>query len=386
MKAPRRIRETRLSGEPPAPASEASAHDGGHADSGTPANGSGITRRSFLGSVGVGVALAGIGSELVTFASPADAATTAPALATKRRVMARKVRTHAATLAYAQALPKHLTNNEEEDYPYVANFSKGLAHNVLGEVDAAAYAAVLRALSTGVASDFEAIPLGGTAKLRNPQAGLAFDLEGPDSHALAIRPAPRIDAAENSGEMAELYWMALARDVAFTDYGTSPLIAAAGADLSSMSDFRGPKVADTVTPGSIFRGPAAGELFGPYVSQFLLKDIPYGSLTISQRQRTLAPITNYMTAYSEWADIENGGPAAAPQQFDSTPRHMRNGRDLAAYVQVDALYEAYLNACLILLAMNAPFDAGNPYAGYIKTDAFATFGGPHVLTLVTEAA
>jgi hypothetical protein len=65
-------------------------------------------------------------------------------------------------------------------------------------------------------------------------------------------------------------------------------------------------------------------------------------------------------------------------------------RDLARYVQVDALYEAYLNACLILLAHKAPVDPGNPYVGN-KPDAatqvgFGTFGDPHVLSLVTEVA
>jgi len=48
-------------------------------------------------------------------------------------------------------------------------------------------------------------------------AGLAFDLEGPDSHACSIPPAPRFDSAEEAGEMVELYWIALARDVPFTD-------------------------------------------------------------------------------------------------------------------------------------------------------------------------
>ena len=55
-------------------------------------------------------------------------------------------------------------------------------------------------------------------------------------------------------------------------------------------------------------------------------------------------------------------------------------------MHVDALYEAYLNACLILLGMGAPFDLGNPYATATKQDAFATWGGPHVLSLVTEVA
>ena len=37
---------------------------------------------------------------------------------------------------------------------------------------------------------------------------------------------------------------------------------------------------------------------------------------------------------------------------------MKTPRDLATYVHYDALYEAYLNACLILLGMKAPLDPG----------------------------
>src|SRR5439155_544382 len=114
----------------------------------------------------------------------------------------------------------------------IGSYSKALPHNQLGEVDPNAYSALLTALSTGRREDFEAIPLGLGAKLTNPQSGLAFDLEGPDSHALFQRPAPALASAEAAGELAELYWMALSRDVHFADYDTSPIVAAAAADLS----------------------------------------------------------------------------------------------------------------------------------------------------------
>jgi hypothetical protein len=55
-------------------------------------------------------------------------------------------------------------------------------------------------------------------------------------------------------------------------------------------------------------------------------------------------------------------------------------------VHFDALYEAYLNACIILLEMPAPFDPGNPYIDSRNQDGFGTFGGPHILSLVTEVA
>src|SRR5205814_5750439 len=73
-------------------------------------------------------------------------------------------------------------------------------------------------------------------------------------------------------------------------------------------------------------------------------------------------------------------------QFEPARHFIRNLRDIATYVHFDALYEAYLNACLILLGMNAPFDPGNPYVHSLKQDGFGTFGGPHILSLVTEVA
>jgi len=350
------------------------------------------SRRALFAGIG-GVTALAVKASTIGFLLPArlkgaeaETAEAGPASARQRRNEAFQIRLRAALHQRDLPLPPHPDNGEEKDYPYLANYSKGLPHNRLGEVEPAAYQVLLEALSAGDDAAFERIPLGGVRPLRNPKAGTAFDLEGPDSHHLAIRPAPRIDGPENSGEMAELYWMALARDVNFADYDRSRLIADACADLSSFSDFRGPKQSGSVTPATVFRGNTPGDQIGPYVSQFLLKDIPYGTLTISQRQRTVISDVDYMTDPVSWLRIQNGLNPLVTDSFDPTPRYIRNGRDLADYVHFDALYEAYLNACLILLGMGAPLDPGNPYLSLTKTDAFGTFGGPHILSLVTEVA
>ncbi|MFY9585158.1 MAG: vanadium-dependent haloperoxidase [Candidatus Acidiferrales bacterium] len=350
-----------------------------------------LTRRRFLGSVSgvTAVTLATGAAGLTTLLAPAQAgaAVFIPQNPQQRRTSARLTRLQAAQFSFTQELSVQTDNGEENDYggKRIANYSKGLPHNGLGEVDPAAYNQLLHALATGRNDDFEAIPLGGVRPLRNPQAGLAFDLEGPDAQHGAIRPAPRIDGAENSAEAAELYWMALARDVNFSDYASHPLPLAAAADLSGFSDFRGPKAGGVVTPATLFRGNTPDDLNGPYISQFLLKDIPYGSLTVSQRQQTVVPGVDYVTSLADWVHIQNGG-LSGSDSFDSTPRYIRSGRDIGQYVHVDALYEAYLNACLLLLGMGAPFDPGNPYTHMKKQDAFGTFGGPHILSLVTEVA
>ena len=84
--------------------------------------------------------------------------------------------------------------------------------------------------------------------------------------------------------------------------------------------------------------------------------------------------------------------------FDGSRRFIYTPRDLATYVHYDALYQAYLNATIILLGMQTPFDPafaslsgmrdrfvlGTPVMQ--NSGGFALYGGPHILTLVTEVA
>jgi hypothetical protein len=287
-------------------------------------------------------------------------------------------------------------NGDEKDYPdYSGSFHKGLLHNGFGEVDQAAYEALRQALlnrdsdpafENAIKLHRDDFPYG--RQLINPQAGFSSDTEGPNPKDLTIPPAPKVDSAEEAAEAIELYWMAVLRDVPFSRFHNHPLVAEACEELSKLEAFRGPRdEKGRVTPATLFRGSACGDLVGPYVSQFLLKDIPYGSLTISQRQKTTLPGVDYLTRWEDWLEAQNGFEKELPEdEFDTTPRHMRSMRDLGQYVHVDALYEAYLNACLILLGIGAPVDDGNPYKNSRKQQGFGTFGGPHILSLVCEVA
>lgn len=306
----------------------------------------------------------------------------------ERREQARKIRQDAAQLAFDRGChTTHENNGDEQRFRnYIGNFTKGLPHNKLGEVDTNAYHKFLQALRTAKPEDFEQIPLKLGRKLINPQAGLAFDLEGPDAWAVTIPKAPCVDSTEAAGEMIELYWMALLKDVNYTEYSSHDRTLEAAGELSHLTCFKGPKVEGRVIPETLFRGITPGDRKGPFLSQFLLKDIPYGSLKISQRQKTVVSRLDYMTDYNAWLDIQNGRDRTGQDQFDPTPRYIRNVRDMGQYVHVDALYQAYLNACLILLDIKASYDPGNPY-NMAKTQAgFGTFGGPHILSLVTEVA
>lgn len=138
---------------------------------------------------------------------------------------------------------------------------------------------MLTALASNKPEDFEEIrPLGCDRLLENPQAGLAFELEGADPAALFMPPAPCFAGEHEASEIAELYWMALARDVPFSQYATSATILDAVNDLNTnFSPHLSRYLPVALNAQTVFRGPTKGDQIGPYVSQFLLLDVPYGA-------------------------------------------------------------------------------------------------------------
>jgi hypothetical protein len=308
--------------------------------------------------------------------------------AADRLERAYEVRVQAAKLAQGGGIPRHRSNGDEERLPGIACYSKGLPHNALGEADPRAYETLLGALRTGRPEDFERIPLGGFVKLANPQAALAFDLLGPDACQPVCPPAPGFASPEQGGELIELYWQALARDVPFGEYEENPLIQEAARELSKLPEFRGPKEGGKITPRTLFRGATAGDLAGPYISQFLWKPIPWLPLKVEQKIRTAVPGVDYLTDRGGWLAVQNGS-IAGVNRFDEQPRYIRNGRDLGEYVHRDFTYQSFQGACLIALKAGTQPDGGNPYKHSRTQSAFGTFGQPYLLYLlavVTQVA
>jgi len=261
-------------------------------------------------------------------------------------------------------------------------------------------------------------------------AGLTFDLEGPDAQSVTMPPCPSIDSQELIAEMAEVYWMALCRDRPFADWATDTVIDEARASLAGLWWFRrdstnrltgstdrlasslarrrilGTNGTVPVPLEMVFRGVTPGEQAGPYLSQFLLIGnvginagdsahtlddgmIAYGALRTDQRVRVATAGVDYLTDWSQFLDVQNGADTRGRESYDTGYRFIATPRDLATYVHYDALYEAYLNACLVLLGLKAPADPGLPFERpdwVDKQQGFAQFGGPHILTLVTEVA
>jgi len=267
---------------------------------------------------------------------------------------------------------------------YVACFTKGLPKAQYGQVVPTAYDALLSAVQSGRPADFERIPKGAGRKLSNPQAAFAFHLEGADPHQFYLPAAPSISSSELAKEASELYWQALCRDVLFEDYPASPLVARAAEDLGRTSE-------------TVFRGNIQASMAGPYVSQFLLKPVPWGTTQFEQRSQVPIRSSDFVTTVSEWTQIQAGIPPWRETAFDPVPRYIRCGRDLAELVHYDFSYQFFLTAALILLdtgpstVLNAnPFKSvSNPYRYSDVEEGFVTFGQAEItdwLARVTSAA
>jgi hypothetical protein len=289
----------------------------------------------------------------------------------------------------------------------------------------------------------------GYRKLTSPLTGLVYDTQGGDAGAFAIGAAPQIASPEFAAEMAELYAMSLCRDVAFDNISSATGNAAGGITvqgivtaLQSVPFLNGGAVGNlsvgaqrrfatrgTITSGnSLFRGSTPGSKHGHWVSQFMLTgnsiDAPagkfvnlngsnatnnsaqpsfrgvfaevghndgfvfFGTQIIDQRSIVAQPGVDYLTNWAAWLDSQNGVDGNNLDIFLGRRRYLTTPRDIATYVHYDALYQAYLVACLIMAndRRNFPKDRGMPESRSNARSAFASFGGPHILSLVTEVA
>jgi hypothetical protein len=341
------------------------------------------SRRSFISSAACAAGAIGLSPLLGSSETKAEAAT---AFGRTRAVEAFEIRRNAALAEFNAPAALHTNNGDEQRYSNkIGNYSKGLPHNSLGEVELAPYNGYLNAIRSGQPSDFENITLGGITRLTNPQAGVAFGLEGADSGNLSEPPSPAVASQERADEAVENYWMALLRDVPFTDYPTDPMVSHACSELSNLSAFTGPRINGQVTPQTLFRGFTAGDVIGPYISQFLLQQVSFGALPLRQQYATYQPSMDYMTDFPSWLAVQNGRGPFALNAIDQQLRYLRNGRDVSAWVHVDLLYQAYFMAMLWLLR-NAGFNTGNPYNSSRTQVGFGTFGSPHISALMTEVS
>ena len=397
-----------------------------------------------------------------------------------RRQQALATRIAAAELAANRPHPRHVANDDEQKFrrqidkrsvaSYLASFTKGLQHDEeTGLVcNPADFQLFIKGIDSGSEFDFERTPIGPDgytgnklnkcretepgkrpwksekAKKNNVPvrawesqgAGLTFDLEGPDAQAETMPPAPALGSDELAAEMAEVYAMALLRDVPFTEivdlsgkYFNTIKDKEAGkasgsveevvkllnnlkwfnlTDCCDLTDAERSRLRGPFKGQTVFRGVTLGDDVGPYISQFFLAGntgingndaeratteglVTYGAVNIDHRVRVATPCQDYMQTWFDWFDVQEGADLRGLETYIDKPgrRFITTPRDLATYVHYDALYEAYLNACLYMLSAGIPFDPGIPFQreDFVdKQQGFAQFGGPHILSLVTEVA
>jgi hypothetical protein len=287
----------------------------------------------------------------------------------------------------ARRVPAPATNGDEERYPdRRASFSKTMPHDELGEVDPDAYRTWLDILASGDSAAFEHVPRapGAVERLNNPQAAYSIDLLGADAAALSLRPPPPFAGRTMAAEMAELYWLALLRDVPFRDFATHPLAQAAVADLRAMGF-------ENLDLASLFRGETSGERSGPLISQFLWRDIPYGLQTVEQRFRVPSRRQEFLTTFTDWLACQRGAKARAALYFDPSHRYISSYRELVEYVHRDFSFQPFMDAALIMLSMggnrgDAVLSPTNPYRGSSSQFGDITLGNKNILTLLAEAA
>ncbi|WP_431203141.1 hypothetical protein ACQ86E_30670 [Bradyrhizobium betae] len=198
-----------------------------------------------------------------------------------------------------------------------------------------------------------------------------------------------------------------------------------------LKELQGGVSQSSLTRQTLFRGSPPGAKVGPFVSQFLLIENPekrdralpsaarvsfnraplsvpttdasgtmgyrpaeiedgyisWGAQRIDQRLSVHETGVNYLREWPAWLDAQNGADFRGLDRYEDQPRFITTLRDMATYVHFDALYQAYLNAYLLLGGFEARFDVGFPSGQNHPTrGSFATFGPPHFQTLLTEVA
>jgi hypothetical protein len=284
---------------------------------------------------------------------------------------------------------------EEQPLFFAAHFTKTLDHDektgLLTKEGQLQYKKLLKALRTKKQRDFNAIKRHPGARIQfvNPQGAFTFSGIGSDSSLFTIPPFFSLSSAEAAAHMLEVYLMALARDVFFSDYGTGKKtdVHTSGISITKSAvrvlqdlgnHFVGPKNKyGNVTTAVLFRGETQGDLIGPYISQFLLLPLSLIFPSVSGAQvlsknirythqlRCIAQKREFGVSFKDFVALQNGKIPKTYVASDYDHKHMRypvTGRDLASLTHYDRPYELYYNAVNILLAHQFPFSKVFPYS------------------------
>ncbi len=199
----------------------------------------------------------------------------------------------------------------------------------------------------------------------SPSAGLTFEMHGPDSHSVTMPPAPPLGSDQLTFEMAEVYWLALLRDVPFNQFQESDEESALEDAVKHLNALPWLKNEMPTTPGlerrqrnlqkdqntldkqTVFRGKTPGDIIGPYLSQFLLIGTPrpegrdenitnglidYGAIKIDQKIVPASKGLDHMTTWNVFLDVQDGANLKKYDKFEqdgNLKRFITTPRDLA---------------------------------------------------------
>ena len=274
---------------------------------------------------------------------------------------------------------------------YVACFTKALPHDKRGKVSVKDFLTLLRGLRTG-SWEIEKVKLGGSLKLVDPACLFSTELFGLYPATYRLASCPNFSSVQTASEMAELYAMALLRDLPFTSYTTNLAVMSVCDMLNGFSDFRGPKsrtqVSKTfggkVTSSVLFRCNTRGDVEGPYVSQFFFYSYNQGIASLAQKYVFFTPGVDYMTTNETVLSCQNGTVLEKRITAPTYSRYITNLRDGASYCYNDLPGQPAATAAMILLTLKTPFGSYNPYANgtLTKEAAFVDFGIVDMFNLI----
>lgn len=288
-----------------------------------------------------------------------------------------------------------LNKSEREIPSFAASFTKTLEHDektgLLTQEGKKNYIRLIEALRTGKQADFDQVKRyrQATIKFINPQGAYMFSSAGSDSSLFKLEPFFELSSVDAATSMLEVYLMALCRDVFFSDYGTgrgtdsdesiSSLTSTASKVLQVLNkkSYKGPRTKKGhIDKTVLFRGNSAGDLIGPYVSQFLLMPLKlifpsasgaevFSSYMVETKQlRCVAQKREFGVSFKDFVALQNG---VVPKKYAVTDydfkkmRYPVTGRDLASLTHYDRPYEIYHNTVTLLASHGFPLSKVFPY-------------------------
>ena len=236
---------------------------------------------------------------------------------------------------------------------YLGCMTKGIKHDKKGGVDKVEYQKLLD-YCAGDASKLAELKMGGKLKTMNPSSIYTVDSIGMPKESFWLPASPSIKSLSGAADLIEVYAMALARDIPFSEWKESNVIQWLAKGLSQLSEYWGPKKCGEVTADNIFRGETKGDLIGWYVSQFLYLDVKQGNQKYDQKIFVYLPGQDYLIDYETAKKAQEGYYGVEPTPVLEKKRYIITLRDGASYIHNDYPGQCAQAAALILLSLGCP--------------------------------